>query len=507
MKTIKIIRREALFIKATTLDTKTKRELKEAYTFHFYEERACENCEFLCERHCDICDNCASYKGGSELCHTVIVGNNKYLKLPAGDLGAVKAKLAKTYDVKVVDKTPDVPIKPFKFTGKFKEHQGPAVERMMKVKRGILKSPPRSGKTVMATAMSAMLGQKTLIVASQRDWLVGFLETYVGSKTQAPLTNLIPRRIGFCRKLEDFRKFDICLATVQTFWSDAGQVLLRKVRDMFGFIVIDEVHTSAAPKYASVMSKLNAQWVLGLSGTPDRKDGRMVLTNKIIGDIKHSVEVEKLKLRVVITRTKYAKVYKQVSRSQWPLMITSLENDKQRLKLIAETAIADAEKGHMILIPLNRVAAIKKLVLQINKLAGKTIAKPFYGGIKKADRDDTIQAAREYKVKVLVGNTKLLSTGINIPRASCLYDVTMSSNLPNCIQRVSRVLTPWDNKPDPIMRVFLDNLSARRSCLNNEWWKCIRPEFRPLMHERDALVLEGYLKERASRYTEFDGQL
>lgn len=352
-----------------------------------------------------------------------------------------------------------------------------------------------------------MLGQKTLIVASQRDWLVGFLETYIGSKTQKPLTNIDRERIGFCRKLADFRKYDICLATVQTFWSDAGQVLLRKVRDMFPFVIIDEVHTSAAPKYAAVMSNLNATWVLGLSGTPDRKDGRMVLTNKIIGDIKHEVTVEKLPLRVTVTRTKYAKTYPSMSKSMWPHMITNLENDKIRMRLIAETAISDAAKGHMVLIPLNRVNAIRKLVELINKKAGKTIAKPFYGGIKKDVRDATIQEARNYKIKILVGNTKLLSTGINIPRASCLYDVTMSSNIPNCIQRVSRILTPWDNKPDPLLRIFIDNLSARRSCLNNEWWKCIWPEFRPILHERDSAVLTGYLKERERRYESFDGQL
>jgi superfamily II DNA or RNA helicase len=180
-------------------------------------------------------------------------------------------------------------------------------------------------------------------------------------------------------------------------------------------------------------------------------------------------------------------------------MVSSLENDPQRLKLIAKYALEDRAAGHMVLIPLTQVKPIRKLIAEINKQAGRRVAFPFYGALKKEIRDKTIEYARNYKIKIIVGNTKLLSTGINIPRASCLYDVAMSSNLENCEQRVSRILTPWDDKPQPLLRIFLDEMNVRKRCLSNEWWRCVVPKFKPEMTPKEKIALEGYLKAANTR--------
>ena len=185
-------------------------------------------------------------------------------------------------------------------------------------------------------------------------------------------------------------------------------------------------------------------------------------------------------------------------------MVSSLEKDPKRLKLIAEWAIRDAKAGHMVLIPMAQITPIKALVLAINKIAGKKLAYPFYGGLKKTDRDLYIQKAREYKIKILVGNAKLLSTGINIPRASCLYDVTMSSNEGNCIQRVSRILTPWDGKTSPIVRYFLDEMQVRKRCLANEIYRVLIPKFRPVIADKDMEALKSYLKSKPTTAQHFE---
>jgi superfamily II DNA or RNA helicase len=497
-KVITIHAREAFLIKKADLPPDVREEIVEKYKFRFYEEPACNTCEWLEERHGPTCDNCAAFKGGADLASPVKIGTKEYLKTPLGDPRGLKQVLENNgLDFKFKRHFPTTDMKrKIRFTGTLKDYQPAAVEAIVKKKRGVIKAPPRSGKTVMGAAAICQIGGKTLILASQREWLLGFQETFIGSDTQPALTNCRASQIGFCKTFEDFLKYDICLVTCQTFWSPKGRKLLRKVRDFFRVIMIDEIHTGAAPKYAGVIAALNSEWKIGLSGTPSRKDGRFVIMRHLIGPNIADIKVKRLRPHVRLVRTQYAT--KARGNVPWTRMVSGLENDPQRLKLIAQWAVKDAENGHMILIPMALTKPIKALVMAINKIAGKEIARAFLGSssMKKTVRDQNLQDARTYKVKVLIGTTKLLTTGTNIPRASALYDVTMSSNHENCEQRTSRVLTPFDGKPDPIVRYFLDNTSVRKRCLANEWNRTVKPKFKPVISDRDMVVLTEYLKDR-----------
>jgi len=485
---LKIVKREAVFIPLKDLTRPQVDRIQNDLTFHFYaEEKVCEACEWLSERPNDVCANCANFNGTTVLASKVVVGKGRYLKIP---VGSSEATLRRFKDVVYVDKSPVHKIKPITFTGTLRPEQIGAVEVLFKMRRGGLEAPPRSGKTVIGTALACKVGEKTLILASQRDWLMGFRETFVGSKTQERMTDLDKSRIKLCKTFEDFVNTDICLATIQSFYSEDGQRLLRRIRDMFPIVISDEVHTGAAPKYAHILSRLNAKWFIGLSGTHDRKDGKYILIQHILGPVLHELKTKKLRPTIRLTRTGYTKSYK--GSVPWDRIVTSLETDKGRLKVIAQQAIKDVASGHMLLIPCARVKPIRTLVKLINDLAGKTIAYEFTGSLPKAKRDLYIEKARQYKIKVLVGTQKILSVGINIPRASCLYETVLSSNLPNAKQRMARVLTLVPDKPNPIIRYFLDDLNVRRNCMRNEYFNCMKPVFNPIISDRDASLLKAY---------------
>jgi superfamily II DNA or RNA helicase len=492
---VKVYKREAVFIPIKDIPKKNIDRVKEKLSFRFFEERSCKKCDNLPYRMNDLCEQCPAYKGGYDLASQVTVKETKYLKIPVGSSAGILDYLnGQHIATEVIDKSPQTKIKTVNFTGTLKPEQEEAVQGVIAKVRGVLRAPPRSGKTVMATAVACRLRVKTLILASQRDWLMGFHETFVGSKTQAPLTDLAPERIKLCKTLADFESTDICLATVQTFYSEKGEELLRKLRDVFTLVIVDEVHTSAADKYVRILSKINFKYGVGLSGTPARKDGKYVLVENIMGPITHEVDVKGLRPRILMTKTKYQKAYK--GQVPWARMVSALENDEKRLKLIAEMAIKDAEAGHMVMIPFSQVKPITRLIKLINDKAGKTLAYPFTGQLKKTVRDETIQKAREYKIKILVGTLKIMSTGINIPRASMLYEVALSSNLPNAEQRMRRVLTPLDGKPDPAIRYFLDDMNVRKNCMRAEYFGVMLPKMKPILTDDDRQLLKSYFSER-----------
>jgi superfamily II DNA or RNA helicase len=498
--------REALFIREKHIPPSLQKDILHKYNLLFFDDKACKKCEFLPDRLgsetklSPNCESCAAFKGGVQLATNCTLNKKKYLKIPLGDKKNLKEFFLKNnFRLKIKKYHKDIPFsKPINFTGTYRgKYQEEAVKAILKGKRGVIKSPARSGKTVIVAAAICKINKKTLIIASQREWLMGFKETFIGSKTQEPLTTCNPKQIGLCKSYEDFVKYDICLATVQTFHSEKGQKLLRKIRDLYSFIAIDEVHLSAAFKYARALASLNSEYMIGVSATPSRKDKRFSIARNLIGPNLYEAEVSMVRPTIRLVRTGYA--VKNKGFTPWVRMVSNLENDKARLKLIAKWAVQDAKNGHMILIPFSQVKPIKKLVTLINRLAGDKIAYPFWGGLTGKNskgeklRDVYLQAARKYKIKILVGNAKLLSTGTNIPRASALYEILLSSNAENAEQRFSRVLTPWDEKPPPIIRYFLDDITVRRRCLSSEWYQVMLKTFNPIISEVDKIVMKNYL--------------
>lgn len=502
-------------MKKKLLPLEVQKEIKREYTLYFFNEKACKECEFRQDRLesetklTPSCEECAAFLGGAQLASDEKRGSTRYLKTPIGNpVPLKKILMAHGIDYKVKRHHPQNEMKrPLKFTGEYRgKYQAEAVAAILKKKRGVLRSPPRSGKTVMGAAAICKIGKKTMIMASQVEWLNGFKETFIGSDTQDPLTNCRKTQIGRCKTYEDFLKYDVCLVTVQTFYRGNGPALLKKVKNMFPVLFIDEVHTSAAPEYAKVLNSLNCEYIIGLSGTPERKDERDRIMRQLVGPDIYDAKVPRLKPQVKLTRTEYTANTK--GQQLWVRMVSGLEKNPARLKLIAKWAIKDAKAGHMVLIPFAQVTPIKALVKAINIMAGREIAKPFWGGLsgyvnyngKRIKRREAyIQAAREYKVKILVGNIKLLSTGTNIPRASALYEVTMSSNMPNAEQRFSRILTPYDGKPQPIIRYFLDESEARRKCMRNEYWTVLHKKFKPIISPQDSELLKDYFAGKDKR--------
>lgn len=503
-KKVLIRERECLFLPAKSLEPNLVKALDKQYSFYFFEEKACAQCEFAWMRKQNggilpECETCAAFISGMKLTKKVKIGEHFYYTVPYGDKSGLE-KLLKKFKIEPQFKPlyEDHPIKPIKCTAKLYDYQQQAIDAALKEKHGVICAPPRSGKTVIATALICKIQQKTLILASQREWLNGFLETFIGSKTQQGFTDIDKSRIGWLKKEEDADKYDICLVTPQTLYSSTGVTLLKKIYKKFSVLVIDEVHFMPANRFSEVVSKLSCQYKFGLSGTPDRKDGKYVLADNLVGPVIIDLNVKRLVPQVRVVKTQFSKVTRQGM--PWAYIVGPLEKDKKRQQLIAKYALQDMEAGHVILIPYTTVKAILQQVDIINKMAGKEVAKAFYGSIKKEERDKIIQDARERKLKIIVGNIKLLSTGINIPSASCLAETTISSNLPSCQQRFSRILTPCEDKPQPLIRYFLDDMDVRRACMRNEFYNVLMPIFKPVIADKDMIAIKSWLNAKSNQF-------
>jgi superfamily II DNA or RNA helicase len=514
---LKIIRANGYYIPIKNITERVVTSLEEKFTYFFFKEEACKNCEHLDDRPSETCDSCAAFLGGRTTQKPVQVGKSKYWKVPRGGKKRLLEVLTECgySNLELQVERPDS--EPFsraiKTTVPLRDYQEAAVATALKKKFGIIEAPPRSGKTLMGAAIACRVGKKTLIIAHQSEWLKQFRETFIGSETAEAFTNAKPEQVRICTKLEEFQATDVCLATFATFFSEQrGKKLLQDIADMFEVVVIDEVHGVPAKESSRVLAAFNATYIIGLTGTPARKvTEEFKIANDLVGQVIYKAEIDRLRPRVELLNMPKKEWTAGMGQASFTSLVSRLESNTVRKTTICKRAIELAKQGHLVLIPLSRVNAILEWTRYINEeteTAG--FALPFYGGLpksKKVDRRmEIVNAARQYKCKILVGNIALLSVGLNVPRASAIVECGLNSNLPKAQQRISRILTPMDGKPDPLIVFTLDDCDIMRSTRRNEYWNAVKPGFNPIVPqpvEKELMQWFSNTKKRKKNYVDY----
>ena len=224
-------------------------------------------------------------------------------------------------------------------------------------------------------------------------------------------------------------------------------------------------------------------------------NSRHVIFAEQVGETFHEVKAVAMTPRVVPVETnQHFKIYGS-GPGAFVRFKRQMENSKPRQRLVARLAMRLAERGHFVIIPMSFTKSIETVVKYINQNSDEPIARPFHGGLRKDVRKKTIDDARKYRYKIMVANIALISTGVNIPRASCLIDgVTPTSNLPKAKQRFSRVLTPHEGKPEPVI-IYLLDYGTVKGMRRNEYYNCLLPDFKPTMTDAARTAFKTYFKD------------
>ncbi|RYF12113.1 MAG: DEAD/DEAH box helicase, partial [Deltaproteobacteria bacterium] len=152
------------------------------------------------------------------------------------------------------------------FTGSLKEEleQPRAVKATLQTLAdgggGILAVFTGGGKTCMALWVACQLKLKTLVVVNR---------TVLMQQWQERIATFVPgARVGTLQgPVQETADKDIVVAMLQSLSQR------RYALEGFGFCVIDECNHIAAPTFSQAMLHTNCRFKLGLSATPERKDG------------------------------------------------------------------------------------------------------------------------------------------------------------------------------------------------------------------------------------------
>jgi superfamily II DNA or RNA helicase len=168
---------------------------------------------------------------------------------------------------------------------------------------GIIKSPTGSGKSILGCNIIKRTELRTIIVVHTSDiminvWYNNLVEQFSeGIKGRIGLIGggidkkdrLDMRLSGDCSFEYNIDK-DIVIATFQSLLNKLD--LLSK--EKFGLVIYDEVHHVSAEQFKKVADNIRATYLLGLSATLSRPDGKSPLFYGMLGGLCYNVGIKKL---------------------------------------------------------------------------------------------------------------------------------------------------------------------------------------------------------------------
>ena len=246
----------------------------------------------------------------------------------------------------------------------------------------------------------------------------------------------------------------------------------------FGTVVVDEAHHVAAPSFASCLRKLPARYVLGLSATPDRKDGLGHILPWLLGPVAFEAQRETNEL-VDVRMVDYVDPSNQVElldyqgKPRYVKMLTSITINPERNRQIAQAIVKNVKQGRCLIVLSERrdqLVHIQSLLLAEEQSVDITVERPRKRRRKSDPPPEALPPppsdAKLVVARVVGGTTEevrdhgfkhfnvLLSTyayaaeGIDIPRLDTLV---MASPGVNVKQTVGRILRQHSGKKTPLV--------------------------------------------------------
>lgn len=369
-----------------------------------------------------------------------------------------------------------------------RDYQAEALEKWVENGyRGIIALPTGAGKTIVAIAALTKKPVRTLIVAYTREQMFQWRDSIV------KYTNVDSRYIGLMYS-EEKRISPITITTYQT-----GFRVINDISPNYGMLIIDEVHHLPADKFKHIVLHSLAEYMLGLSATPIREDGKHEELFPLMGGIvyyrspsdlmkrgylaKYKIVTVRVDLTEEERRTfeelrrryrelaglrRFEEVLEDAKRGDQKaieaLKINSeirmlLSRSKAKVDAVAEIARKEIEKGSKIIV-------FTQYVDQAKEIARKLGAYLITGETSVDDRKTFLRKFREEPSGILVVTT-VGDEGLDIPDANVGIIVSGTGSRRQFIQRLGRLLRPKKNDVEAVMyevvlKKTMEEFQARR---------------------------------------------
>jgi superfamily II DNA or RNA helicase len=272
-----------------------------------------------------------------------------------------------------------------KFDGSLRPYQINIANIYLKAAReiggGLISIGCGRGKTVIGLFIAASINLKTLVVVHKEFLAEQWVERILGDSKKNIKGFLPTASVGRLQgKIIDVEGKDIVIAMVQSLsQKEYPDDLLKD----FGLVIYDECHHLSAEIFSRALIKTATQFTLGLSATPDRKDGLTHVFKYFLGDIVYQ-ESQNEDKTILIKAIHYfnddpeysAEVQNRMGDPNRPQMINNICNCERRNQVIIRELQLLMNEGRKVLILSDRKEHLKYLMDQIETKIFKTSIEP-----------------------------------------------------------------------------------------------------------------------------------
>ncbi len=320
---------------------------------------------------------------------------------------------------------------------------------------GILSLPCGFGKTILALYFISQIKKKTLVVVHKE-----FLMNQWVERIKFALPNA---KIGIVQadKIQ-IEGYDIVIGMLQTL---SMKDFAADAFDSIGHVIIDECHRIPSKVFSRALLKFNCNYMLGLSATPNRKDGLMKVLKYYIGDIVYmvkSAEKNEIKVERMIYETgaEGLEVYqKEVTTYKGQVQCATMINNiceflprtRSMMKRVVELINENDER--QILILSDRKNHLEDCYKIAHEMGVESVGY-YVGGMKKEKLKESESC------KLLLGTYPMAKEGLDIPS---LNGLVLGSPISDIIQSIGRIDRKKHENIEPIIIDCVDNFSIYES--------------------------------------------
>jgi len=320
-----------------------------------------------------------------------------------------------------------------KFAGELRKEQEPIIDLYTKACSekggGLISLKCGGGKTVLALYLASLLKKKTIVIVHK-----DFLMTQWRDRIQQFLPTA---RIGKIQQNTiDIEDKDIVLAMVQSL---SQKEYDPEVFSSFGLAIFDECHHLGAEVFSKSMAKVSSKYMLGLSATPDRKDGLRKVFEWYIGPMVYSSKNDTNKDYIETRIYEYYDEDKQYSKLEllynkkpcMPRMINNISYHAPRCQFINDIIKKEYDNGRKILVLGDRREYLNTTEKWIQDNISPDIVGQYVGGMKPSELRDSQEK------DIILGTFSMASEGMDIPK---LNTIVLASPKSDVVQSVGRIL-------------------------------------------------------------------
>lgn len=332
-----------------------------------------------------------------------------HIALPRGCLSAVQDILSENgIRCCLVDEREDGDNLDVQFMGILRDDQERAVDELLKHDFATLCAPTAFGKTVVASAMISRRGVNTLILVHRTELLKQWqerLQTFLGCEKGT---------VGLIGGGKNKPTGKIDIAVMQSL-SRKGEV--DALVENYGHIIVDECHHVSAFSFESILKRAKANYVLGLTATPIRRDGRQPIIFMQCGPIRYTAanpEGMPQSLKVIPKLLPAPIDLAQDAAIQD--VFRHLATDKPRADFITATVTEAYREGRRVLVLTERADHLDSIGQNLAGIVGCLFT--LHGRMSKKQRAQVLQELNELAPevpRVLLATGKLIGEGFDHP--------------------------------------------------------------------------------------------